>query len=265
MQVKSIDRVYTLDVKKDKGNNELIVGTRHLNNHHWFVLFDHGNTLFYSNTMYEASWTRMMVTTAMDNIAETHWMCENCTLSVNGQIFQIYLIWLPLKNIDTILGMDWLSVNSVYIGCREKVIFIPTDEAISNDVVTTLLEGMVSMVSCLFEQEMFVLLILTKELSEEMNVTQIPVVCEFLEVFPKDVTYLPPKRKVEFFIDLVPGTTPIYVAPYHMSPLKIRELKNRLEELLSKHFIRINVSPWGALVLLVNKKDSGMHLCIEYW
>ena len=44
----------------------------------------------------------------------------------------------------------------------------------------------------------------------------------------------------------------------------MRELKAQLEELLSKRFIRLSISPWGALVLFVKKKDGSLQLCIDY-
>jgi hypothetical protein len=95
-------------------------------------------------------------------------------------------------------------------------------------------------------------------ITPESNVcpSDIPIVCEYLDVFPDDVTSLPPEREIEFSIDLVPGSQPISVAPYRMSPLELRELKSQLEELLQKHFIRPSVSPWGAPVLLVKKKEG---------
>ena len=65
-------------------------------------------------------------------------------------------------------------------------------------------------------------------------------------------------------IDLVPGTRPISMAPYRMSTSELSELKKQLEELLEKKFVRTSVSPWGAPVLLVNKKDGSMRLCIDY-
>ncbi|MCI47698.1 hypothetical protein A2U01_0068940, partial [Trifolium medium] len=49
-----------------------------------------------------------------------------------------------------------------------------------------------------------------------------------------------------------------------MSPVELREVKNQLEELLRKHFIRPSVFPWGAPVLLVKKKDGTMRSCIDY-
>ncbi|MCI60226.1 RNA-directed DNA polymerase (Reverse transcriptase), partial [Trifolium medium] len=85
---------------------------------------------------------------------------------------------------------------------------------------------------------------------------ELPIVCEFSDVFPEDVSDVPPKREVEFTIDLVPGTSSISMAPYRMSASELNELKKQLEEPLEKRFIRPSVSPWGAPVLLVKKKDG---------
>ena len=75
---------------------------------------------------------------------------------------------------------------------------------------------------------------------------------------------MPPEREVEFSIDLVPGTKPVSMAPYRMSASELAELKKQLEDLLEKKFVRPSVSPWGAPVLLVKKKDGSMRLCIDY-
>ena len=71
--------------------------------------------------------------------------------------------------------------------------------------------------------------------------------------FPNDIAGLPPERKVESTIDLIPGTEPISIPPYRMALADLRELKAQLEELLSKGFIRPSISPWGAPVLFVKK------------
>src|SRR5262249_46948357 len=49
-----------------------------------------------------------------------------------------------------------------------------------------------------------------------------------------------------------------------MAPIELKELKVQLQELMHKGFIRPSVSPWGALVLFVKKKDGSMRLCIDY-
>ncbi|MCI66471.1 RNA-directed DNA polymerase (Reverse transcriptase), partial [Trifolium medium] len=62
----------------------------------------------------------------------------------------------------------------------------------------------------------------------------------------------------------MPGTSPISMAPYRKSAAELEKLKEQLEELLEKRFVRLSVSPWGAPVLLVKKKDESVRLCIDY-
>ncbi|MCI88189.1 cellular nucleic acid-binding protein, partial [Trifolium medium] len=50
-----------------------------------------------------------------------------------------------------------------------------------------------------------------------VKMEEVPIVCEFPDVFPEDISDVPPEREVEFTIDLVPGTSPISMAPYRMS------------------------------------------------
>jgi hypothetical protein len=84
-----------------------------------------------------------------------------------------------------------------------------------------------------------------------------------LDVFT-EVIGLTPDREIEFTTDLVPRTQPINKAPYRMAPTELRELKEQLQELLDQGFIRPNVSPWGASILFVKKKDGSMRMCIDY-
>ena len=72
---------------------------------------------------------------------------------------------------------------------------------------------------------------------EGPRLEDIPIVKEFPDVFLDDILGLPPNREVEFTIYLIPGTEPISIPPYRMSPAELRELKAQLEELLSKGFI----------------------------
>ena len=87
---------------------------------------------------------------------------------------------------------------------------------------------------------------------------------EFKEVFSNEIPHLPPKRKIDFSIDLVPGATPVSRAPYRMSPPKLMELKMQLQELLDKGYIKPSVSPWGALVLFAKNNDETFRMCIDY-
>ena len=96
------------------------------------------------------------------------------------------------------------------------------------------------------------------------GVSDVPIVNEFLDVFPEELPSLPPHREVEFQIETIPGVAPISMAPYRMAPAELKELKKQLEELLDMGFFRLSVSPWGAPVLFVRKKDGSMRLCIDY-
>ena len=78
----------------------------------------------------------------------------------------------------------------------------------------------------------------------------IPVVEEFLDVFPEDLLGLPLDRVLEFSIDVIPGMTPISKAPYRIAPMELPELKKQLQEFSDKGFIKPCISPWGAPVLV---------------
>jgi hypothetical protein len=90
------------------------------------------------------------------------------------------------------------------------------------------------------------------------------VVEEFIDVFPEELSGMPPEREVEFYIDLIPGTAPIAKRPYCMAPTELAELKLQIAKLQQKGYIRPSLSPWRALVLFVNKKDRSMRMCIDY-
>jgi hypothetical protein len=92
----------------------------------------------------------------------------------------------------------------------------------------------------------------------------LPVVREFADVFPEELPGMPPERELEFTIDLKPGTEPIARTPYRMSTPELQELKMQLKELLDLGLIRPSVSPWGAPVIFIRKKDGSWRLCIDY-
>ncbi|KAI3754539.1 hypothetical protein L1987_54324 [Smallanthus sonchifolius] len=104
----------------------------------------------------------------------------------------------------------------------------------------------------------------TEQPSEGKKIEDIPVVREFLEVFPEDLPGLPLHRQVEVQIDLAPGAAPIARAPYRLAPSELQELSTQLQDLLDKGFIRPSSSPWGAPVLFVKKKDGTFRMCIDY-
>jgi hypothetical protein len=87
-----------------------------------------------------------------------------------------------------------------------------------------------------------------------IKLEDIPIVCEYPDVFPDELPGMPPDRDVEFVIELQPGTAPISKRPYRMPPNELAELKLQLQELLDKGYIRPSASPWGCPALFVKKR-----------
>ena len=78
---------------------------------------------------------------------------------------------------------------------------------------------------------------------EETSILDVPVACQFINIFPDKLPGLPPQREIEFCIDVVSDTAPISMPPYRMAPAELKELKEQLQELLDKGFIRPSTSP----------------------
>ena len=83
-------------------------------------------------------------------------------------------------------------------------------------------------------------------------------------MFPKELSGLPPHREIEFAINVVLGATLTSIKPYRMALVELKELNLQLQELLEKGFILPSVSPWGAPVLFIKKKDGTLRLCVDY-
>jgi len=265
-------RVYSLDGKRAQANEDLIGGMCFLGQNPIRVLFDCGETCsFISFQCVETLQLSisplnppMMVTTTTDGGIVANYVCENCPITVSSRTYYIDLVCLPMKQLDVILDMDWLSANHVYIGCSEKSIYMSASNTVEGVALSELLKHTYQMVQFICAQDKSFYVMLTVASESDINPSDIPIVNEYLDVFPSDITSLPPEREIEFSIDLILGAEPVSIAPYRMSPLELKELKSQLEEIIQKHFIRPSVSPWGAPVLLVKKKDGSTRLCIDY-
>nr|GEX04185.1 putative reverse transcriptase domain-containing protein [Tanacetum cinerariifolium] len=100
----------------------------------------------------------------------------------------------------------------------------------------------------------------TKEQKQE----EIVLVRDFLKVFPNDLSGLPPVCEIKLRIELIPRAMPVAKSSYRLTPFELEELSSQLIELQDKGFNRPSLSPWGAPVLFVKKKDGSFRMCIDY-
>ncbi|KAL0559024.1 hypothetical protein IC582_003613 [Cucumis melo] len=193
-----------------------------------------------------------------------------CQIEIAGHVIEVTLLVLDMLDFDVILGMDWLAANHASIDCsRKEVTFNPPSMASFKfkGGGSRSLPQVISAIraSKLLSQGTWGILASVVDTREvDVSLSSEPVVRDYPDVFPEELPGLPPHREVEFAIELEPGTVPISRAPYRMAPAELKELKVQLQELLDKGFIRPSVSPWGAPVLFVKKKDGSMRLCIDY-
>ena len=104
-------------------------------------------------------------------------------------------------------------------------------------------------------------LTLENEARQELSLPQ--VVCEYEDVFPDELSGLPPHRDV-FTIELHLGTSHISMTSHRMVSAKLKEFKVQLHELLDMGFMKPSTSPWGAPVLFAKKKDKTIRLWIDF-
>jgi hypothetical protein len=169
-------------------------------------------------------------------------------LGLGSKICPTNLIAISLAGMDVILGMDWMTQHKVVLDISDRVVKINSPTV---GHTTLYLPFKYGTDSCAY-------VTIISPLDE------IPVVCEYLDVFPDELPGMPPDRDVEFVIELQPGTAPISKRTYRMSPKELAELKNQLQELLDKGYIRPSSSPWGCPALFVKKKDGSLRLCVDY-
>nr|GEV19122.1 putative reverse transcriptase domain-containing protein [Tanacetum cinerariifolium] len=193
---------------------------------------------------------------------------RGCTINFLNHPFNIHLIPVELGSFDVIIGMDWLVKYHAVIIYAEKIVRIPFGDEIlivrgdesSNKHGTRLKIILYTEAQEYLTKGCHVFLAnitatKDKDKSKGKRLEDLPVVQEFLKVFPKDLPGIPPTRQVEFQIDLIPGAAPVARAPYRLAPSKMKELAEQLEELTDKGFIRPSSSPWGAPIDL----RSGYH------
>jgi hypothetical protein len=148
-------------------------------------------------------------------------MAHKIPIELAGRVFSTTLIILEGRRIDVILGMNWMKMHRVVLEISARLVHL--DSPIYGNVSLQL--------PPVAHLQTSVYAAIAKSLDE------IHVVCEYPDVFPGDMSGMPPDRAIELKIKLQPGTAPVYKRPYHMAQNEMVELKTQLQELLDKEYI----------------------------
>ncbi|GJR51572.1 putative reverse transcriptase domain-containing protein [Tanacetum coccineum] len=281
----ALAKVYAVGHAGTNPDSNVVTGMFLLNNRYASILFDTGADRSFVSTAFSSQID--ITPTALDHyydveladgrIIGLNTILRGCTLNILNHPFNIDLMPIELGSFDVIIGMDWLVKYQAIIVCAEKIVRIPWGNEtliVHGDGSNQGHEARLHIISYTKTQEymlkgcpVFLANVNTKETedkSEKKRLEDVPIVRDFLDVFPKDLSGLPPTLQVEFQIDLIPGAAPVARAPYRLAPSEMKELSEQLKELSDKGFIRPSSSPWGAPVLFVKNKDGSFQMCIDY-
>ncbi|KAL0556790.1 hypothetical protein IC582_005307 [Cucumis melo] len=234
-------KVYAMTQQEAEDAPDVITGTILICNVPADVLFDLGATHSFVSSIFLTKLNRMLeplsegfaIYTPVGDVLLVNEVLRNCEILVEGISLLVDLLPLELqRGTRKVVSRSLISVLKA-----EKLLRKGCTAFLAHIVVVQ---------------------------REKLKPEDVPVVKEFLEVFSDDLSGLPPDREIEFTIELLPETTPISQAPYRMAPSELKELKMQLQELVDKGYIKPSVSPWGAPVLFVKKKDGTIRLCLDY-
>ncbi|XP_073057367.1 uncharacterized protein [Primulina eburnea] len=242
-------KVFAMTQGEADDANEVVSGIIFIQQVPAYVLFDCGATHSFMSKRFAKKLgckldkliEPLRIATPTNRAVETDEIYRDCKISISDQTFSANLIQLIMVDFNIILRMYCLARNSAIVDCKAQA-------------WRAMKSG----------EDIYVAMVSEIKEKAELKLEDIPIVREFPDVFPEELSGMVPDREVELEINLVPGATPIFKAPYRMAPAELKELKEQLQELIDKRLIRPSVSPWGAPVLFVKKKHGSMRLCIDY-
>ncbi|KAA3466704.1 DNA/RNA polymerases superfamily protein [Gossypium australe] len=238
-------QAYILQTHEEGDAHDMVTSIFLLHLEHVYALFDLGYSHSYVNTKlvesgnlkFEMSRVSIVVSSPLGQTVLVDQVYRRCPLMIQNIIFPVDLLIMPFSYFDMILGMDWLLEHGVILDCCKMKFIVQSENGDKIEVNAYVINSN----------------------SVECQCSKIQIFCEFRDVFPED--YLD-YHQIERLI--YPGTDPVSIPPYRMSPTELKELKVQLQYLLDCGFKRPSTSPWGAPVLFVNKKNSSMQFCIDY-
>jgi hypothetical protein len=252
---KKTGRVYYTQVATTPEGEPMMIGTFLVANHPAVILFDSGAShTFIRKTFVEKYCIHCtesregFVIHSPGGRIFTKEVVFHIPVTLAGREFHTNMIVIKGQDIDVILGMNWLAQNIAIINTDQRTIKL----SYGHEEVQWSIPIVVPVKA---SGQVFETIV--------QEIREIPVVCEFPDVFPEDLPRLPPERDVEFIIELKPSTTPTSRRSYRMPPNELAKLKAQLQDLL-QGFIRPSSSLWGCPAILVKKKDQTLRMCVDY-
>jgi hypothetical protein len=209
---------------------DVVLGTFLINSMPVKILFDSGASHSFitesfvdKGSLKPSRMDRLMIVQIPGSTPKTRLSCRNVPVDLHGVQFQADLIILGTKGLDVVLGMDWMSKYQGHIDCARKAITVTSSDGVQIEHIATMPSRKAYY----------------KKSISGPTLDQVPVVCEYPDVFPEEFPGMPPDQDIEFIIELIPGTTPIAQRPYRINTQELEELKKQLTDMLSKGLIRL--------------------------
>nr|GEV98078.1 putative reverse transcriptase domain-containing protein [Tanacetum cinerariifolium] len=202
---------FMMGAEEARQDPNIMTGTFTLNNHYATTLFDFGADYSFISTTFiplldiepnDLSFS-FEIEIASGQLVEINKVIRDCKLEIEGHTFDIGLIPFRHESFDVIVGMDWLSRHKAKIICYKKVVRIPLPHG---KILRVLGEKPEEKVRYLMSAK-----------TKEQKLKDIVVVRNFPEVFPDDLSGLPPTREFEFRIDLIPRAMPVVKSPHRLA------------------------------------------------
>ncbi|GKB13790.1 putative reverse transcriptase domain-containing protein [Tanacetum coccineum] len=237
-------RVYSLCAEVAVKDNNVVNGTFLINNVYASVLFDTSadrSFVSYAFSKYidippTTLDTNYNVELADGKSLTINTILRGCTLNLQNHLLGIDLLPIKLGSFDVIVRMDWMAEHRAKVVCYEKYICVPYGNdmlIIQGERSGIKSESRLEVISTIRTQkyidqgcQVFLIQMMKEEKTKipEKRIEDVPIVRDFLEVFPEDLPGLPPTPQVEFHIELMPRATPVARTPYRLAPAEMKEL-----------------------------------------
>ena len=235
-------RVFTVTQQEADASPEVITSMVSVYDHDAYALVDPGATHSFISVPFTERHQiesqpidgRMVVSVPNGDIMISERIVPGSRLVIQNKDFPADLIVLGINDFDIVLGMDWLSKHRATLDCYKKEVRLVRPEepgvifrGIRREIAPSLINAMTASKMLRKGCQGYLAFVVDRR-QEGTRLEDIPIVKEFPDVFPDDISCLPPDREVEFTIDLIPRTEPISIPPYRMAPTELRELKAQL-------------------------------------